>query len=454
MVQIRVKKGLDIPIKGKPSGTLQTLSLPKYVSLDLSPFGDIRFRLKVEEGDAVRIGQPLLEDKKCPGRLWTSPAGGIISEIRRGAKRRLLDIVIRVTEPEEFYPFSPFSLQDCSSEELIKHLKEGGVFTSIRVRPFNRLADPEKYPRSIFVKAVESAPFVPPAELQIQGLEEDFQIGLEALSRLSKGKVHLVYGRQTSCSAFIDAKYVEKHTVEGPHPAGTFSVFIHEIDPIIQSTDVVWTLTAYHAAEIGHFLRTGRPLIERVISIAGPGIVEGRTGYFKVRRGTPIETLLANRIEDRPLRFISGDPLMGRSVQRGDFLGFDDTCFCVIPESQEREFLHFFRLGTDKFSSSKAYLSGHLGSRTKEYTFTTNLHGEQRAFIDPTLYEKVVPLDISVIPLMKAIMAEDYELAEELGLLEVDAEDFALATFVCPSKIEMTELVREALSKHAAEVLG
>lgn len=454
MAHIKIKRGLDIPIKGKPQGEVQPLARPGFVSLNLSSFEGVGLRLKVAEGDTVQIGQPLVEDKKSPGRFWTSPGAGVVSEIRRGPKRRLLDIVIKLAGEESFYSFPAFNFETSSRESLTDRLKVGGLFAFIRTRPFNRLADPHKPPRSIFIKAMESAPFVPPAELQIAGLEEDFQAGINALQKLTDGPVHLVYRQGTACRAFAEAEGVCKHTAEGPHPVASFSLFIQEIDPIVRADDIIWTVNAYCVAAIGHFLRTGKPLVERVISIAGPGIVDGRTGYFKVRQGAPVESLLEGRIEDRALRFISGDPLMGQSVERNGFLGWDHFCFCVIPENSKREFLHFFRVGADKFSCSRAYLSGHLDSLSREYPFTTNLHGEERAFIDPALYQKVMPLDISVMHLVKAIMAKDYELAEEFGLLEVDPEDFALPTFVCPSKIEMVDIVREALAAHAEEVLS
>lgn len=462
MVHIKITKGLDIPLKGKPEGALKplvasggahALTHPTQLALDFNPFEDVRIKLLAHVGDSVKLGQPLAEDKSTPGRFFVSPAGGVVREIRRGLKRRLLDIVIEVTHQEEIEKQPAFDLSTGSREELVNRLKQGGLFARIRQRPFNFLANPDKIPRSIFVKAVESAPFVPPAEMQVAGYEREFQKGLDVLAKLTEGHVHLVYRQGSSLAAFTEAKGVEKHTAEGPHPIGNTSLHIQEIDPIRTAEDVVWTLDAHTVVAIGYLLMHGEYFVSRVISIAGSGIVDGKTGYFKVREGFPIAGLLAGRLAKGAVRLISGHPLSGRKVGAEDFLGYYDDCFCAIPENTKREFLHFFRLGANKYTFSGTYLSGHLDNSHREYDFTTNQHGEHRAFVDSTLYDDVMPLSVSTMHLVKAILAEDYDLAAELGLLEVDAEDFDLATFVDPSKIEMADIIRTGLRRYAADVL-
>lgn len=441
MTHIKVTKGLDIPIKGKPEGSIKPLLSTelKEIALDLAPFDDVKFRLLVQPGDPVKLGQPLAEDKDSPGKMFVSPAGGTVREIRRGLKRRLLDIVIEVAKQEEIQ--TPTSTND-----LIEKLKTGGLFPHIRQRPFNVLANPNKTPRSIFVKAVESAPFVPPAELQVIGHEKEFQAGLEALSKLTQ--IHLVYHKNCSFKPFIEAKNVQKHTVEGPHPAANYSLHIHHIDPIRSAEDIIWTLDAHAVVAIGYYLLHGRYFVDRIISIAGPGIIEGKSGFFSVREGYPIELILSGRIQNGPVRYVSGDILTGKSVQVEDFLGFYDYSFCAIPENSKREFLSFLRLGGDKYTFSRTYLS----NKNREYDFTTNQHGEHRPFIDPTLYDEVMPLPISTMHLVKAVLAEDYDSAAELGLMEVDSEDFALPTFVCPSKIEMDAIIKKGLRRYATDV--
>lgn len=463
MVHINIKKGLDVPIKGHPadsinslvpSGKISPLGEPQQIALDLKEFEDIKFRLLVKAGDVVKLGQPLAEDKATPGRMFVAPAAGVINEIRRGAKRSLQDIIIDVSRSGETYQeFSPLDPSIASRQEIIDRLMAGGMFTKIRSRPFNLLADPAKTPRSIFVKALESAPFVPPAEMQVMGYENEFQIGLNALAKLTDGAVHLVYAKETAFRPFIEAKNVQHHTAEGPHPRSTYSLHIQNIDPIRSSDVSVWTLNVHDVVGIGYLLSKGKYFIDRVISIAGPGILADRLGYFKAREGYPISPLIAGRIHKGLMRLISGDPLMGKKVAAEDFLGFSHYVFCVIPENVRREFLHFFGIGLNKYSFSKAYLSGHLDNSHREYNFTTNQHGEHRAFVDPTLYDQVVPLHIPTMQLVKAVLAEDFELAEEYGLLEVDGEDFALPTFVCPSKMEMVDIIKSGLKQYSRELL-
>ncbi len=462
MAHIKITRGLDIPIKGKPTGNIKPLVpggevtpliTPPQIALDLTPFEDVKCRLLVKAGDVVKIGQPLVEDKSCPGRLFVAPAAGTVKEIHRGAKRVLQAIVIDVARQEGEVEFPVLDPASATREQIIDRLMTGGLFANIRQRPFNVLANPAQEPRSIFVKALESAPFMPPAELQVKGHEKEFQAGLNALTLLTKGPVHLVYAKDTACKAFTEAQRVQKHTAEGPHPIGNSSLHIQRIDPIQGPDDNVWTVNAHDVVAIGYLLTKGRYYVERVVSIAGPGILPDRVSYFKARAGYPVGGFIAGRIKKGLLRFISGDPLMGRKVGVEDFLGYDDYVFCVIPENTSREFLHFFRLGLNKFTFSRAYMSGHFNNKDKDYDFTTNQHGEHRAFIDSSLYDKVMPLDIPTMLLVKAVMAEDFELAQEYGLLEVDSEDFALPAFVCPSKMEMTEIIKRGLKLCAKENL-
>ena len=453
MVHITVKKGLDIPIKGGPEGGVSELPKPQCVSLDVHAFEDSKFRLLVKEGDSVKIGQALLDCKFSPGKMLVSPGGGRIKEIRRGLKRRLLDIVVELDKNEEFYEHGAINIDAAQREELVDKLQAGGLFAHIRMRPCNLPAIASQIPKSIFVKAIETAPFAPSAELQVQGNEKDFQRGLDTLSKLTEGKVHLVYKKDSNNSSFTEAKSVSQHTVDGPHPAGNTSVHIHNIDPIVKNSEVVWTLGVQDVVAVGYFVRTGYYFIDRLVSIAGTGIIPKGRGYYKVRAGFPIEGFIDKRNASGFLRLISGDVLTGRKVEARDFLGFYDQVFCAIPEEANREFLHFFRLGLNKYSHSRTYLSGHLKSDSKEYDFTTNKHGEERAFIDSRIYDQVMPMRIPTMHLVKSILSEDFELAEELGILEVASEDFALSTFICPSKIEMTEIVKNGLKELAKETV-
>ncbi|MCB1113916.1 MAG: Na(+)-translocating NADH-quinone reductase subunit A [Chlamydiia bacterium] len=463
MVHIKIKRGLDIPIKGLPTGDIQPLipsgssvplTKPKKLALDLSEFMHHRFKLLKKEGDTVKIGEPLVYDKQTEGVIFISPAGGVVTEITRGHKRAIMDIVISTAEKEETIKHEPLDPSSASREAIIRRLKEGGGFSHIRKRPFNTPANPDRLPRSIFVKAIETAPFVPPPEMQVEGHEDLFQAGLDILKKLTDGTVHLVHKKECDFAPFTRAYHVKHHTAEGPHPAGTLSVHIEQIDPILHPEDVVWTLNVHDVLSIASIVRDGVPFLERIIGIGGPAAVPDKCGYFKVREGFPVEALISGRlVQHEEVRLISGDPLTGKKVSPEGFLGFNAYSLVMIEEPTTREPLHFFRLGANKYTYSRAYASGHLDNPKGGYDFTTSLHGERRAFIEPAMYDKVQPLNIPTIPLLKAIMAEDYELAEELGLLEVDPEDFALSTFVCPSKIDMTQIVRDGQESYMKDVL-
>ena len=463
MAHIKITKGLDIPLSGKPHGNAKVMTpggdatpmtTPPQAALDLRPFEDLKLRVLVKAGDVVKAGDPLVEDKSLEGRVFVSPTSGTVKDVLRGHKRVLQEIIIDTSKQQEFKEFTPIDPTTATRETVLEALLSGGLFASIRSRPFSRLADPKISPRSIFVKAVESAPFTPPAELQVEGKEHEFQTGLNALKKLTSGKVHLVYRKDTTSKAFTNAQGVEKHTVEGPHPVANHSLHIQHIDPILHPNDCVWTLNAYDVISIGTLLEKGKILNERVISIAGPGILPDRIGYFKVKNGCPIGCLIAGRLQRGENRLISGDPLTGHKVSVNGFLGYNDFVFCAIPENDERELLHFFRLGLNKYSMSGAYFTGHLNNENREYAFTTSQHGEHRPFIDSTLYDEVQPLHVPTMQLVKAVMAEDFDLAETFGILEVDSEDFALPTFVCPSKMEMTEIMKQGINRYAKEISG
>jgi len=449
-MQIKVKKGLDIPLAGGPEGSPHPLPPPDQVALNLDPFDTTRFKVHVKVGERVKIGQPLVESKTVPGQMFVSPAGGTVSEVRRGLKRRLLDIVIDVEPNEEYYLHEKCDLQSATQRELLDLFMRSGLFPHVRLRPFNLVPDPQYIPRDIFVTAAQSLPFVPPFSMQVEGNEKYFQAGLDTLAKLTTGKVHLVHPQKEE--AFSSYTGVEKHTVLGPHPSGTSSLHIHKIAPIQAPNDYVWALTALDVLVIGKMLLEGKYYTDRIISIAGTGVIEGRRGFFRARMGFPIQNLISNRITNQPVRLISGDPLTGTKTEASDFLGFYDTCFSALLENTKRQFLHFFRLGLNKFTATRAYLTGHVSSPENGFAFTTNQHGEQRAFIDGAVYERVMPMRIPTMHLIKAIMAEDYELAEQLGLLEVVPDDFALSTFICPSKIEMIEIVKEGLYRYSKEV--
>lgn len=451
MVHIRIKKGLDIPINGAPRGNLQLLPQAETVGITFSPYDTHALRLFVKEGDLVAQGEAIVYDAHNDAVVAVAPDAGRVKQIVRGAKRALQAIIIERIETE---PTFTQQIENRSPQDILHALSRAGLFFSVRKRPFDTLARPEEKPRSIFVQAVATAPFAPPPELDLIGFEAEFQQGLTALSKLAP--VHLVYASKSTARPFLQAVNVEHHTIEGPHPAGNVSVHIAHIDPIKTPEDCIWSFTTWEVLALGHYLHRGHTLNQRVISIAGEGVKEPARGYLRAPVGASISEILKERLVTNKCRLLAGDPLTGRQLST-DFatnqcLGFRENILCAIPDEVEREPLHFFRLGANKFTASHAYLSGFF--KKALYHFTTSQHGEERAFIDGSIYEKVMPLPVLPMQIAKACLAEDFDKAREYGLIETAAEDFALCEFVCPSKVEMMDIVREALAKYSKELLG
>lgn len=454
MIKLQLSKGLNVPIKGAPVEILDDLPKPKTVAVSFDPFHAVTFRLLVKEGDRVKTGQPIAKVKKTEGKFFVATGSGIVKEIIRGNKRRLLNVVIELDDQEEHEVIEPLGL-DVSDKKVIRdYLMANGLFPHIRQRPFDTIASAHAEPRDIFIKGWELAPFRPSTNLIVKGHEEDLQAGISTLAKLTTGKVYLSVNSDQASNALLSAKECELIDVKGPYPATNHSVVIHHIAPVLSGEDIVWTLNMHDVITIGHHVRTGRYLTDKMIAIGGEGVISERRGITRGRVGHPLSEMIANRTQAQDLRFISGDPMTGSDVGANGYLNFYDHTISVLPEMTHREFLHFFRLGGSKYSFSKSYLSGHTTSPQEGFSFTTSLHGEERSFVDSSQYEKVMPMTIPTMHLMKAIIGKDYDLAEELGLLEVTAEDFALATFVCPSKIEMCHLVDQGLKDYSKEMFG
>ena len=447
-MHIKIKKGLDIPISGKPEGEIQTLQPSKLVGLDFSSFPYLQTRLLAKVEGQIAIGQPIVSDKAVEGRLFVSPVSGVVREVRRGARRSIRTIVIELDGKDNRFDIESISLDSLSKEEIAKKISEAGLFIHIRERPFDLLARADRLPRSIFIQAIESAPFIPSAEYQVEGYEEDFAWGIRVLQKICRNRVHLVKRKGSNCASF-DTKQVHVHSAFGPHPVANPSLHIHLIEPILSQKDIVWTLDVLGVISLGSFFRSGSYHNEKIISIAGSGVLKEKRGYFRVRSGSQINALFEGRKQSGPVRMISGDPLMGTQVDDTDFLGLSHTAVSAFKEGERREFLHFFRWGRKKYTASGVYLS----RRHQDFDFDTLKHGEVRGFVDGNIYQKVMPMRIPVMHLVKAVLAGDFQTAEELGFLEVSAEDFALPAFLCPSKIEMVDIIEKGLKKYAEELI-
>lgn len=451
MVSIVVKKGLKIPLTGQPiSEKIVDLSMPDILALDLDPFFSTKFNFLAKPGDFVKIGDVIAQDKDQEDMVFVSPASGKIREIRRGEKRRPLKVVIEA-EDQDYKEFDPPSLE--KKEALMSFLASSGFLTHIKKRPCNTYPDSKKFPEAIFIKAVETAPFVPPAEMQVIGFENLFEKGLEVLASLSD-KVHLVHDKNTACQTFSKASFVKTHQVNNLFPACSSSLHIYHIYPIMNPSQVVWVLDVVDVITLGRLFLEGKYHISKVISRCGELLPEKERRYLRAFRGYPLGYLLSEDLEEKNIRILSGNPLSGEFSDLQGFLGFFDYSISLVKENVKRELFHFLGLGLNKFSATKAYLSGFFNKRKKPYLFSTNQHGEERAFVESDLYQRVMPMDIPVMDLIKAIMTEDFDKAVEFGLLEISPEDFILPTFVCPSKIEMYHIVKEGLDKYAKQYLA
>lgn len=445
MVHIDVKKVFRLPIVGDPSNHEVSLEYEKvkagdFCGVDFSSHDDIRIRPLVKPGDQVTAGQPVAKDNHVDKRLFIAPCSGIVSEVRRGEKRKLLGIVIKADGEERYHT------ADCGEDDVVELLSQGGIFPSIRKRPCNDLAHPEVLPEAIFINALATAPFAVPASYHVAGFEDAFSKGLELLRRLTEGKLHLVVGEKEKCKTFLQAEGVEVHTITECYTGGNLSVHMAKLHRIRNRKQVVWSLKAQDVVQLGYFALRKKPLLTKVISVAGEGIDKKRRGYYLVPRGLILDSMFSEEEMSQHVRVVSGDVLMGREVHFHDIIGELDYALAFIPVTKKRRFLHFFRLFAGSYTSFRTYVNPIR--RRRGYSFSTLQHGEERAFVASQVYDKVNPLWVPTVDLVKALLAEDYEKAEELGFLEVAPEDFALQTFICPSKINMTEIVKAAQRKY------
>lgn len=447
---IEIKKGMNLPLAGAPQPVLEEGPAAGRITLYPNEFEGLKPRPRVKPGDVVKRGSVLWYSKKIEGLKFRSPVAGTVEEVVLGQRRALDRIVIRRATTDEVEPlprFSPERIREESRERLLAHLLDNGHLAYIRQRPFSRVANPQAKPKSIFVNAMNTAPFQADPVVVIRGCETAFQIGLDALTRLTTGPVHLCVpaGRADLPPALVAARNVEIHYFDGPHPAGNSSVHIHHLDPI-RPHDVVWTVKAVDLVQIGRLLLEGAVPPDRVVALGGPGVKPEARRYYRVRLGSPLADLLGPRLESGEQRIVAGDVLSGVKVTPGSSLRFQDSSLCVLPEGRERHFLGWLAPGWSLFSQSNSFLSRWF-RRHRTWVLDTNRHGSPRAMVLTGLYDRFLPLRIMTDYLVRAVLAHDMDEAVKLGLLETDPEDFALAAFVCPSKMDLVGIIRRGLAE-------
>ena len=434
MVKIRIKRGLNLPLKGEAEIRVEEALDSKTIALDISPFSrKIRVRATVKEGDTVKIGDQLAFDPHFEKRIFSSPASGKIEEIIRGDKRRILSMIIAKDDHEEVSPLEPLS-EDILPEAVIDALFSRGASPFILERPFNQMISESRKPRAIFINAVSSAPLAPSPEIHLEGESVTFQKGINFLSKIAP--CHLV-SRGVPFDSF---KSVTHHTIKGPHPAGLSSVHIEKISPLQSADDCVWTVEVNGVITVGAVLGEGRYHLKRKVAVTGLGLEESGQRLCHVRWGGEIDPIVEKYTTDNTDRIVAGDVLTGKTKQR--HIGFFDNQISALPKYKRSRLLSFMRIFTPYYSAHKSYLS------FRKHNFSPHMHGEQRPIVNGSLYQKVMPMNIPVEAFIKAIMAKDYEMAIQLGLLHVVPEDFALCEFICPSKMPLTEIVERGIEEY------
>jgi len=435
-----VKKGLNIKLLGEAEKTIVDLDAKRF-AIKPPDFIGCFPKMLIKEGDSVKAGTPLFFDKYRENITYTSPVSGKFVEIKRGAKRKILELIIESDGKFESLDFGSSDTGSLDRQQATEKLLKSGVWPLIRQRPYSVIANPDDTPKSIFVSAFSSAPLAPDYELMIKGNEKALQAGFDVLAKLTPGKVHLnTHAGINHPDTFKNIKSVQVNTFSGPHPSGNVSVHISRLDPINKG-DVIWYTDVQGVITIGKLFLTGKYDSTRMVALAGSEVL--KPCYYRAHVGANITNMIVNNVSDSKNRFISGDVLTGTKIESDGFISFYDSRVTIIPEGDYYEFLGWAHPGFGKWSFSKIYLS--WLTPKKKYRLDTNLHGGLRAFVLTGLYEKVFPFDIYPMQLMKAILVEDIDLMENLGIYEIDAEDFALCEVIDPSKINMQELVRNGL---------
>ncbi|MBN2762103.1 MAG: Na(+)-translocating NADH-quinone reductase subunit A, partial [Bacteroidales bacterium] len=403
---------------------------------------------EVKEGDVVKAGSVLFHDKGNPAIKFTSPVSGTVTSIIRGERRVIQEVEIKPTPDQKYEKFTKGDPADLDRDTIISNLLSSGLWPAVKQRPYNIIANPSDTPKSIFISAFDTAPLAPDYDFLIQGSEKEFQYGVDALSRLTAGKVHInVSDEYPASSAFSKARNAQVNYFRGPHPAGNVGVQIHRLDPVNKG-EVVWCVGPQEVVMIGRLFMNGIYDASKVVVLTGSEVVKAR--YYKLISGACIRSITDHNVNEGRHRYISGNVLTGTKADPNGYIGYYDSQVTVIPEGFERELLGWAMPGFGKLSFSRTFFSWLTPRR--EFRVNTNMHGGHRAFVATGIYERVLPMDIYPMQLFKAILIEDIDLMERLGIYEVAEEDFALCEFVCPSKTEIQALVRNGLDMMIKEM--
>jgi Na+-transporting NADH:ubiquinone oxidoreductase subunit A len=439
---IKIRKGLNIKLAGAPEPRLCDGFQATSYALRPDDFPGLVPRVLVHEGDVVQAGTALFCDKNRPRVLFTSPVSGRVEAVVRGPRRKLLAVVVSGDDrgkSESFPVADPLAL---SRDEVCDVLLRSGLWPSLIQRPYGIIAQPGDVPRDIFISAFDSAPLAPAHAFVLKDEAADFQAGVHALSRLTSGKVHLGLPAGRPDYAFLGAiQGLTCHYFQGPHPAGNVGIQIHHIAPVNKG-EVVWTVHPQEVVLMGRLFLRGVCDFSLLLAVTGAE-APVTPAYYRVIRGSSVRWLTARSADGAPRRYISGNVLTGNRLDADGFLGYYDHQITVLPEGGEPEFLGWMMPGMNKFSFWKMFPAFLMPG--KQYRPDTRLNGGHRAFVFSGVYEKVVPMDLLPVHLLKASLAGNVELMEQLGIYEVIEEDLALCEVICPSKMEVQKMLRQGI---------
>lgn len=444
-MQFTIKKGLDLPITGRPEQKISDGNSVKSVAVLGGDFVGLKPKMMVAEGDKVKLGQVLFSDKKNPGVNFTAPGAGVVTAINRGDKRALLSVVIELKgkEEETFTSYKEADLANLSAEQVKENLLASGLWTSFVTRPYGKVPAVDSAPSSIFVTAIDTRPLAADPAVIIKERASDFANGLTVIAKLTSGKTYLCKATGSDVASNSAAQVAE---FSGPHPAGLPSTHIHFIDPV-NATKFAWHIDYQSVIAIGALFTSGKLNVERVVSLAGPTVKNPR--LVRTRVGASLQDLVAGELqEDVESRVISGSVLYGhQAVGPVAFLGANCLQVSVLKEGREREFFGWIVPGKNKYSAMNVYVSSRDRESGRLFPLTTDKNGSNRAIVPVGVYETVMPMDILATPLLKAIVVGDTDQAQLLGCLELDEEDVSLFTFVDPGKHDFAPVLRANLTK-------
>ena len=439
---INLKRGLNIRLKGDAEKVLGTSIEADKFALKPTDFPGLSPKILVKAGQGVKAGEPIFIDKYNPEILFTAPTSGEVLAINRGERRKVLEIVIKADGRHDSAEFTRADPQKLSREEIKEQLKISGMWPFLKQRPYGTVAKLDSKPLHIFISGFDSAPLAPDYEFVLKGQTSAFQTGVNALSKLTDGKIQVGIRPEQAGGFFSGIKNIEINQFSGPHPAGNVGIQIHHVSPINKG-DIIWTISPQEVVFIGRLFETGKIDLTKTIALTGSEVSAPK--YFKVIHGINLTGLLKNTTKQNGKeRYISGNVLTGTQIESDDFLGFYDQQVTVIPEGDYYEFLGWALPRLNKFSISKSYFSW-MNPR-KAYIADSNLNGEERAYVMTGQYDKVLPMDILPVFLMKAIIAEDIDKMEQLGIYDVVEEDLALCEYVCTSKTEVQRILRDGIT--------